>query len=201
MPSRRHSPVPAQLAASQLHPDHFVSVILDRFGVLESALAVAPVLGSNADAAKQCMAMTEDAFRLLIDIVTFTPSRPAWMESRAPAEVGAHGRSRTDSDTRQCRWSHGRAALVVVLQKRLVNVAGARKELVHALMCGPKPRSKLVKSAELAMFGLGQERIPDDVLTELIEAVATFRPPQGMDAGVYVLKDEATGVPPPSPQR
>lgn len=79
-------------------------------------------------------------------------------------------------------------------QRRYVNVIGVRKELVHALVSSPKPRSKLVKVAELAMVGFGHEPLPDDIAAKMIEAVAAFRPPQGMDPGVYVLKDELFGA-------
>ena len=148
-----------QIASSLFPADHLLALVLERYGVREWALAMSPVLGSTADAAARCVGMMEECMRSLIDMVTFTPSKPEWV-------------SLPGGD------------------KRLVNVVGARKELVHTLISGPKPRSKLVKSAELAMVGYGHEPLPDPVIAHLVDSVATFRPPQGMEAGVYVLKDE-----------
>lgn len=81
----------------------------------------------------------------------------------------------------------------LLLQVQLASVPGIRKELIHALIGSAKPRSKLVKVAELALVGYGQDKLQDDAVTALIESVATYRAPSGLEAGVYVLKDECYG--------
>jgi hypothetical protein len=36
--------------------------------------------------------------------------------------------------------------------------------------------------------------IPDAIATAIIESVATYRRPQGMEKGLFVLKDECVGT-------
>ncbi len=69
-----------------------------------------------------------------------------------------------------------------------------RREIVHALCAGPKPRSKLFDAAIHCLPVLTDGHIPDAIATAIIESVATYRRPQGMEKGLFVLKDECVGT-------
>lgn len=79
-------PSPSQAVASLMSPDHLLGLVLDRFKLREWALLSSPVLGTNPDAATRLLCMMEECLRFLIDLVTFTPAQPQWVQGTT--EVG-----------------------------------------------------------------------------------------------------------------
>ena len=63
-----------------------------------------------------------------------------------------------------------------------------RREVVHFLSGGPRPRSALAKLA--ASVYDGKNKVDEEALTSVLTSVADYRQPSGvLDSGVYVLKD------------
>jgi hypothetical protein len=70
-------------------------------------------------------------------------------------------------------------------------LAALRRELVHHLASGSKPRSGVSKAAAWVFHKAKQ--VEEAAVTAVLSEIADYRAPTGMEAGVYVLKDELWG--------
>lgn len=79
-------------------------------------------------------------------------------------------------------------AAVITQESRLLAL---RRELIHALVSGPKPRSALTRAASLLYARTG--KVDDTAVSRVLAAIADYRPPSATEAGMYVLKDACFG--------
>lgn len=88
----------------------------------------------------------------------------------------------------QCKFTITRTAADISSSSATISL---RRELVHALAAGPQPRSALINAAMAVYHRIKSSRtaVDDVAMSTVLSAISDYRPPAGMEAGVYVIKD------------
>jgi hypothetical protein len=180
----------AAVAGSLLTSDQIVALVLDRFGCAKFLLhepsaadliADKRRLAASDDSLDPTALFAQDALSLLAHMVADAPVL-AGDPKDLPREIQVLALSNISE------WGGLQEEASTALSSASVRAA-LRREALHLLAQGPRPRSEIDKLA--AAIFRRTKSVPTDVLDQTLEEIASYRPPQGAMGGRYVLLEAA----------